>query len=167
MKKAILFLFAALALSCSDGDLEIEPIDFSDVALQVCGTPDTSTRLLFKRNGVEALILNLQAGLLRNEVSTDTLESTLPGQSQLIYRIFSEEVTDSYFCDAVPPVTPTVREEITAASGTVLIFTTRNASDTTLFEHQIRLDGVTFVNEAGERFTDLTVTNFGTLQTSD
>jgi len=159
-------LFASI-LACSDGELQIESIDFDDVALQVCGTPTTNTELLFKLNESEALILDLQSGLLRNEVTGDTLESTIPSQSKLIYRIFSGDVKTSYFCDAIPPVVPTVVEEIPSEAGTVLIYTSQNPSDTTKFEHQIWFDNVSFVNSAGERLTNLTVDEFGTLTTSD
>ena len=153
--------------ACSDGELQIENIDFDDVALQVCGTPTTDTQLLFKLKESEALILELQSGLLRNEVTGDTLESPIPSQSKLIYRIFSEDVKDSYFCDAVPPVAPKVVEEVPSEAGTVLIYTSQNPSDTTKFEHQIWFENVTFVNAAGERLTKLTVDQFGTLTTSD
>ena len=171
-------LFASMA-ACSDGELQIENIDFDDVALKVCGTPTTDTQLLFKwmtqkadeeRDKLkesEALILDLQSGLLRNEVTGDTLESPIPSQSQLIYRIFTEDVKDSYFCDAVPPVVPKVVEEIPSEAGTVLIYTSQNPSDTTKFEHQIWFENVSFVNAAGERLTKLTVDQFGTLTTSD
>lgn len=159
-------LFASMA-ACSDGELQIENIDFDDVALKVCGTPTTDTQLLFKLKESEALILDLQSGLLRNEVTGDTLESPIPSQSELIYRIFTEDVKDSYFCDAVPPVVPKVVEEIPSEAGTVLIYTSQNPSDTTKFEHQIWFENVSFVNAAGERLTKLTVDQFGTLTTSD
>jgi hypothetical protein len=167
VKKVLLFLIFISVTACSDGELQIESIDFDDVALDFCGTPTTDTELLFKRKDAEALVLDLQPGLLRNEVSGDTLESSLPGQSQLIYRIFSEDVTEAYFCDAIPPVVPTVREDIPAAAGSVFIYTSQNPSDSTRFEHRIWFRNVSFVNEAGERLTNLTVDEFGTLQTSD
>ena len=154
-------------VSCSDGELQIETIDFDDVALDFCGTPTTETELLFKLQESEALILNLQSGLLQNEVSGDTLESPIPAQSQLIYRILSEDVDDSYFCDAIPPVVPSVVEEIPAETGTVFVLTLQNPNDTTQFNHQIWFKDVSFVNQAGERLTNLTVDEFGTLQTSN
>ena len=154
-------------VSCSDGELQIETIDFDDEALDFCGTATTQTELLFKLKASEALILDLQSGLLQNEVTGDTLESPIPAQSQLVYRILSEDVSDSYFCDAIPPVVPSVVEEIPAESGTVYVFTSQNPNDTTQFEHRIWFKDVSFVNEAGERLTNLTVDEFGTLQTSN
>jgi len=167
VKNLLLFLICISVASCSDGELQIETIDFDDVALDFCGTPTTDTQLLFKLKDSETLILDLQSGLLRNEVSGDTLESPIPAQSKLIYRILSEDVDDSYFCDAIPPVVPSVVEEIPAEQGTVFVFTSQNANDTTLFEHRIWFRDVTFVNAAGERLTNLTIDEFGTLQTSD
>lgn len=153
--------------SCSDGELQIETIDFDDVALDFCGTATTDTELLFKLKDSEALILDLQSGLLQNEVSGDTLESPIPAQSQLVYRILSEDVNDAYFCDAIPPVVPSVVEEIPAETGTVYIFTSQDPNDSTRFEHRIWFKDVSFVNQAGERLTNLTVDEFGTLQTSN
>jgi hypothetical protein len=167
VKKFLLFLALISMAACSDGELQIETIDFDDVALDFCGTATTDTELLFKLKDSETLILDLQSGLLQNEVSGDTLESPIPAQSQLVYRILSEEVNDAYFCDAIPPVVPSVVEEIPAEAGTVYVFTTQDPNDSTLFEHRIWFKDVSFVNEAGERLTNLTVDEFGTLQTSN
>jgi hypothetical protein len=166
-KKLLLLLLPAVWFSCSDGDLQIGVIDFDQETMQFCGSADTSTELLFKISENEALILDLQSGLLENEASTDTLLSSIPGQSQLIYRTFSEEVNKAYFCDPFPPATPVVSEEIQAGAGNVRIFTSRNETDTTLYQHNIRLEGISFVNDAGERITNLSVDNFGTLETSN
>ena len=166
-KKLAFLLLPMLGLACSDGDLQIEVIDFDQQTMQFCGTADTSTELLFKISENEALILDLQSGLLENEASGDTIFSGIPAQSQLIYRTFSDDVDKAYFCDPFPPATPVVSEEILAGAGNVRIFTSRNEADTTLYEHNIRLEGISFVNEAGERITNLSVDNFGTLQTSN
>ncbi len=151
---------------CSDGDLQIETIDFDDIAIQTCETTvTTGTSIFFKISEDESLILDLQAGLLNNQETQDTLVSTIPGQSSLLYRIFSATVSKNYFCDAIPTVEPTVIEEIEAVSGEVLVSTIRNAADTTLFEHNIRLRDVTLVNAQGERITDTSINEFGTVTT--
>ena len=167
VKKGLIFLLVTGLLACSDGELQIEIIDFDEETLEFCGSADTSTELLFKISESEVLILNLQSGLLKNEVSTDTIISSIPGDSQLIYRALNGEASKSYFCDDIPPITPTVIEEISAGAGNVRIFTTQSANDTTSYEHNIRLAGISFVNEAGERITNLAVDDFGTLVTSD
>lgn len=160
-------LLLLMALSaCSTGDLQIETIDFDSASVQFCGTATTSTQLLFKLNSQEALILELQSGLLQNEASDGALESSIPGQSQLTYRIFDGNVSTGYFCDAIPPAQPSVLEDVLAEAGTVLVTTVQDAQDTTRFTHTIDLSGVTFVNEKGERLTNLAVEAFGSITTT-
>ena len=164
MKKVALIFVLTVWWGCSDGDLEIETIDFDSVSIEQCGTVTTDTRIFFKRNGSEALILNLQNGLLSNEASTEVIESSIPGQSSLTYRIFSDNVNSGYFCDAFPPATPIVVEEIEAEDGQVLITTVE--IDSVTFEHTIQLQGISLVNDQGERITDLTISDFGSITTT-
>ncbi|MGB5404729.1 hypothetical protein [Robiginitalea sp.] len=167
MRKGIFILLFLGLMGCSDGELQIETIDFDEVDLNFCGTATTQTELFFKLNEFDALILNLDNGLIRNEASTDTLRSAIPGGSQVRYRLFDATVSSAYFCDAVPPITPGVVEEIPGQAGEVLIFTRRNETDTTQFEHVIRLKNVSFVNEAGERLTNISVDDFGSFVTTE
>jgi hypothetical protein len=164
MKKVCFLLIGLSVLSCSDGDLQIEAIDFDDTNAQNCGTLSTSTQLLFKINGDETLILQLDDNLLRNEVSTEEITSSIPGNSQLIYRLFSDNVTSNYFCDDIPPSTPTVLEEIEATDGNVLITTT--TTDSITFTHTIQLQGIIIANAAGESIIDLTTNEFDIIETS-
>jgi hypothetical protein len=166
MKKYISILLLASFSACSDGDLQIETIDFSESAVQYCGSSvSTGTTIFFKINADEALILKLQNGLLKNTPSGGTISSALPGQSQITYRIFSDAVTKGYFCDAIPPSTPVVEEEITAQAGEVLLTTIQSTADTTVYEHTIELSGISLVNEQGERITNLNINDFGTITT--
>src|SRR5690606_16876562 len=106
MYKLAVFSFLFLLISCDDEDLQIETIDFDNSALQYCGTATILTTVYFKINQDETLILNLQSGIIKNEVSDGVVVSSVPGQSQITYRIFSDNVTTNYFCDAIPPITP-------------------------------------------------------------
>lgn len=156
------------SIACSDGDLQIETIDFNSVTAESCDSPvTTATTLLFKINDEETLILELQTGVLNNGLvgETVTTESTVPGQSSLSYRIFSDGITSSYFCDAIPPATPVVVQEIEAQDGMVIIETVANG-DNTSFVHTISLSGISFVNDAGERITNLAVDEFGEVTTA-
>lgn len=166
MRKSIFIIVCLGLVGCSDGELQIETIDFDEVALDFCGSATTQTELFFKLNEFDALILNLDNGLIRNEPSNDTIRSAIPGGSQVRYRLFDDAVNSSYFCDAVPPVTPGVVEEIPGEAGEVLIYTTQSETDTTEFEHVIRLKNVSFVNDAGERLTNISVDEFGSFVTS-
>ncbi|GMN09387.1 hypothetical protein MTsPCn9_01570 [Croceitalea sp. MTPC9] len=165
MKRNIFLIFSIVFLACSDGDLQIETLDFDSVNVQNCGTLNSSTEIFFKINGDEALILDLPSGDLNNGNSvtdTTTTESTIPSQSQLTYRIFSDNVSSSYFCDDIPPSTPTVIEEIDAQEGLVIIKSIAN-SDSTAINHIIELSGITLINSNGERITDLSINEFGEL----
>mgnify|MGYP003646667764 CR=1 FL=1 len=167
MKKYLLIGCSILFFGCKDGDLQIETVDFDSIeTVQSCNTISASTEnVLFKINGDEALILTLPSGLLKNEASTTSIESAVPGNSQISYRIFSETVTSAYFCDSPPPLTPTVLEEIEATGGSIIITTTASEDNVT-FSHLVQLSGVTFLNENGSRITDLQINEFGTVTTS-
>jgi hypothetical protein len=167
--KRVFLLFGFLVLNaCSDGDLEIDVIDFDSTALQFCETQTTvNSTVFFKINDDEALILELQSGVLQNQASTDTIRSTIPSQSNLIYRFFDDGVSKNYFCDDIPPATPSVVEEILAEAGEVLITTIRSATDTTLYEHTLKLSGITLVNGKGERITNTQIEDFGIITTRE
>lgn len=168
--KKITSLFAIIFFaSCSDGDLEIEVIDFDDITVETCEIPTENTQIFFKRNDTEALVLTLQSGVLSNGIVGDTAvvatTSTIPGQSQLVYRIFNDAVTTNYFCDDIPPIAPIVIEEVEAEDGTVIV-ETKSTADSTAFEHTIKLMDVTLINSKGERITDLTINEFGEITTN-
>lgn len=166
MVRTILSLLILLLYSCNDGDLQIETIDFDSESIQLCEpTPDITSTIFFKINSKNALILDLQSGILKNEDSGGEIISPVPGSSQIIYRTFSDDVSKSYFCDAIPPPSPTVLEEISAQGGSVFITTVQSQADTTLYEHTIEFSGVSLINSNGERITDLSINNFGTITT--
>ncbi|HMB63094.1 MAG TPA: hypothetical protein VKN36_08480 [Eudoraea sp.] len=168
MKIWIYLLLPCLFISCNDGDLQIETIDFDTAGIQYCETtPTTNSSIFFKLNTNEALILELQNGILKNEASGGQITSTVPGQSKIAYRTFSANVSKNYFCDDIPPTTPTVIEEIEAEGGEVFITTVQSEADTTMYEHTIEFSGISLVNAKGERITDLTINNFGTITTSE
>ncbi|TDT44634.1 hypothetical protein CLV90_1709 [Maribacter spongiicola] len=166
MKKYLLIGCSILFFGCNDGDLQIETVDFDSIEIvQSCDTVSATTEnVVFKINGDEALILTIASGLLKNEVTASSLESAVPGSSQISYRIFSETVTSAYFCDSPPPLTPTVLEEIEAEGGNIIVTTT--TEDSVTFTHTIQLSGITFLNENGSRITDLQVNEFGTVTTT-
>ena len=159
-------LLLILFVCCNDGDLQIQTIDFNSATINFCeSSTDINSTFFFKLNPSEALILNLQSGILMNAPSSGTISSLVPSQSEVIYRTFSGDVTKNYFCDQIPPVDPIVLEEIMGEGGEVLVTTVQSANDTTLYEHTIELSGITFVNSQGERVTNLNIDEFGTITT--
>ena len=165
MNRGYILAFALLFWSCGDSAIDIETIEFDDIAIEQCGTASISTDFFFKRNGTEALILVLPDGFLQNEVTENQQSRTISNQAQLIFRIFDESVPSSYFCADLPPANPNVIEEINATEGTVILNTTQ--IDELTYEHTLQLQGVTFINEKGERLTDLTLNDFGTFRTTN
>ncbi|MFT6369774.1 MAG: hypothetical protein ACJAWH_000854 [Maribacter sp.] len=166
MKKNIGLILLLLCISCDDGDLQIETVDFDSIE-----TPDSCTavsaatsNLLFKINKDEALILELPSGLLKNEASSAVITSGISSTTKLTYRIFTDDISTNYFCDELPPTSPTVSEEIIAEAGAILVTTT--AVDSETFQHEIELSGISFIREDGSRITDLQISDFGTVTTT-
>ncbi|WP_339706355.1 hypothetical protein [uncultured Kriegella sp.] len=168
MARFVFFSFLVLLTSCNDGDLQIETLDFDSITtIGTCETVDVSTaNVLFKINDDEALILELPADFLTNEVVTEEKVSlvTSSGPSQIIYRIFSSTVTSDYFCDDIPLTEPTVIEEIVAEQGEVLVTTT--TTDETTYVHTLKLSNVSFVTGNNTRITDLSINSFGSVSTT-
>ncbi|MDC6407013.1 MULTISPECIES: hypothetical protein [Maribacter] len=165
MKKYVVLALFALFLSCDDGDLEIETLDFDSItSVQSCGGVSvTSANVLFKINGDEALILELPNGAIKNEATMEDITVNITESGSVTYRIFSGTVSSNYFCDDVPPVEPVVTKEIIAQDG--VVFITTAPVDSVTFEHNIRLSGISLVTEDESRITDLRINDFGTVTT--
>lgn len=166
MKKYLAIVLCLIVLSCDDGDLEIETLDFDSItSVQNCGGVSVSvSNVLFKINGDEALILELPNGAIKNEVTTEDIIVNVTEAGSVIYRIFSGTVSSSYFCDEVPPIEPVVTQEVAAEDGIIYITTT--TEDSVTFVHTIRLSGISLVTENGSRITDLRINEFGSVTTS-
>lgn len=107
MKKIFCCSFFTLLLACDDGDLQIETLDFDSATIQVCDNNPVEaneTNLLFKLNDTEALILELPATALKNEVSVEQIDLSVSatGPTKITYRTFSDQVAKTYFCSEVP-----------------------------------------------------------------
>lgn len=169
MQKFLVITILVISLACDDGDLQIETLDFDSASIEVCDDNPVEanmTNVLFKLNNTEALILELPATSILNEISTDSLETAVSasGPAKITYRTFSDNVSKNYFCSEIPLTEPTVVEEIVAEGGTVFI-TTTISSDSTNYEHTISLGGVTLVTADNNQITDLSINNFGTVTT--
>jgi len=167
MKKFLFYGFLMLFISCDDGDLQIETLDFDSVTIQNCDaiTVDIAN-VLFKLNATEALILELPAGSIKNEVSEGVQEYSVAssGPTKVSYRTFSDTVSNNYFCSNIPLTTPDVVEEIIAQGGSLFITTVLNADGVT-YEHTIELSSISLVTSNDTRITDLSINNFGTVTT--
>ena len=153
----------SLFFSCSDGDITIQSISFNEIGIESC-TQSTATTLLFKINDTESLALQLPEGLLRNSVSEQTLQSSIPNQTTLNYRIFSEGISASYYCSVLPEIGANVIKDAHATAVTVFINTSLS-EDGNSFKHEIQLSGVSFIDQDGKRITDVNLNDFGVFTT--
>jgi len=168
MNKYLFFGFIFLFYACDDGELQIETLDFDAATIQNCEVIEAgSANVLFKLNTTEALILELSAAVLKNEISDGPVAHlvTASGATKVTYRTFSDNISNSYFCSDVPLTSPTVVEEIIAEAGSVFITTTAKA-DSLTYEHEIQLSGISLITSKDTRITDLSINNFGTVITS-
>ncbi len=172
MKKVAIIFTLLIGWGCSDGDLQIENIDFDGGTVDFCPLlfeqEDTERVLFFKIIEDESLILDLQSGLIENETAAETITSNLESQSVLTYRLFSENVSNSYFCSDIPPLTPGVLQETTASAGTVNLVTSVDTvtNTTKTYRHDINITDLTLTNESNERITDEPGLDFGTYTTT-
>lgn len=167
MKTFLYLSLLLLFLACDDGDLQIETIDFDNATIQNCNPVDVATlNVLFKLNTTEALIVEVPAVAINNEVSEETSHSvSATGSAKVTYRTFSDNVSNDYFCSEIPLTEPTVSDEIIAESGELLVTTILN-DDGITYEHKIELSKISFVTSKNQRITNLTIDNFGTVTTT-
>lgn len=171
MKKTLFLGFLLLLCACDDGDLQIERVDFEAVNVLSCGSLDepTETTFFFKIDQDEALLLNMASGLLKNQTSTlGTLTSSIPTPSNLIYRLFSDNVSQAYFCDAIPALEPTVVKENTATAGNIAVDTRVGSAtkDIKSYIHTISITGLSLTNDQGESLTDSSTFEYGDFTTT-
>lgn len=134
-KTFYLLLIICFLTSCDDGDLIVTDFNFENRNLQWCG--DTENQVLFNINNDqvhEALAFRFKLNtptpkFFANEPGRTVIPLT--AENQVIYRVFDGEVKADYFCNAIPPVSPSVTEEFRSTSGGEVIINTTlvNASD--------------------------------------
>lgn len=121
MKKLILFFVFFTFISCNDGDLDISSFEFED-EVSICGTTQYTLYRLSTDEQREALIVTLTDQQIRkDEDLVIPVSVTENGNFTVTYRLFEEQVTDNYFCAAVPPVEPTVLKDWRGVSGTIVV----------------------------------------------
>lgn len=131
MKKIIFLLFvSSLFIACNDGDIIVTSFDFDDSDLENCGEIGDYVFFKINNDAQESLSLKLNA---TDSIfwKNDTFSYTLDGTTKFVnYRKYDADVTSSYFCNSVPPVTPLVTIEYLGTAGTASIITTVTRDDT-------------------------------------
>jgi hypothetical protein len=167
MKKLIVaFILILSTISCDDGELIIENFNFGSAVPVTCNAGQTGF-FVYKTNGKEVIILKIDENKFLNPtVATQTIE--ISGSTEVIYRIYSDNISSSFLCTSPPPTSPTVVEEWKAISGTITILsnatgtedTASNATRISGFNHEINIKNLNFKKPDGSEqlFTSF---NFG------
>lgn len=157
MKKIIVLLVSAFIFnSCDDGNIRLDTFNFDPAtAISSCSS---NNGLFFKVKNNEALILKTPITTFSNTVTASNSPRTIVinSNNQVIYRSFSSQVGSSYFCETLPPATPTVLDEwnasngIAGTSGLIEVTTTQIINPTTNavtgYNHYVVFKNITFSN---------------------
>lgn len=128
--------------------------DFVTATTQKC----ISNTLIFKYNGTKVLLLDVDPNLFANAITptgsprTAIINSTT---NKIIYREYSGNLSNAFFCSAITPSTPTLSTEWIAEDGDLNIkgiikVDTEATATPNLFKHTIKLFKVNFKNGVQE-----------------
>ncbi len=121
MKKVLLFVVLLLTFSCNDGDLDISSFEFEE-EVNICGTKNYTLYRLSTNEQREAFIVTLTDQQIRKDENIVTPVSvSVNGDYTVTYRLFDDQLTDDYFCAAVPPVEPVVTKDWRGVSGRIFV----------------------------------------------
>ena len=166
MKKLLVLAASVFLLqACDDGDITLESFNFDTVDVQECTTND----LVFKINGEELLLLNIPASSFANVETPDGSPRTISvsASNQIIYRIYSGNVTSTNICATIPPASPVVEQEWNATGGTIEIITDAlydtDGITVTGYTHNIKFVNVNFSGPSNSfSFTEYLFGNYET-----
>lgn len=151
MKRFLGILICIIAsVSCDDGNLVVETIDFANIPTSSC--PDNN--LLFKLKEGESLILNIpEESFTENPTDADTpIKLNVDSNNQVVYNFYTGKVSEANICDLVPPATPGIKNQWKASSGVIQITTTTikklndadNSTRITGYNNNIVFKNITF-----------------------
>ena len=166
MKKILVLVASVFMLqACDDGDITLESFNFNPENVDNC----PNNNLVFNINRNDLLLLNIPASSFPTEETPDGSPAiiTIDSDDQIIYRIYSGDVTATSICDLIPPASPIVNQEWNATGGTIEIVTDKlfaaDGVTQTGFTHNIRFVNVNF-SGASNSFS-FTAYNFGNHET--
>ncbi|MFD1294282.1 hypothetical protein ACFQ5N_10580 [Lutibacter holmesii] len=151
MKKLLTLFIAFTIVSCNDGDFSVPDFDFED---EVYGCWDNNIVYVTNSSGTEAMVITLIDDELGTEVGTATYD--VSSTREVVYRIFNDGIDGNYFCQAIPPTTPTVTTELIAESGTISITTSEvydedDDTELTGYSYLITFSHLLFYEDDGDR----------------
>ncbi len=163
-----LIFFSVLIISCSEGDIIENDIDFT-AQLDHCSNPEENTFVFYKIDTAinQALSLSFTSPTFQlNTVPEDfTITITLNETTNILtYRQFDSAINgEAYYCVSVPPGDITVTQELVSTNGNAVIsYNEISKTDTTitytrtitLNETTLNGDGISIRQELLELGTD-------------
>ena len=141
MKRILCILTLLLIITaCDDGNLTVDAIDFSDVAVQKC----SEKNVYYKVKNAEMLFIEIPpATFIEDQTLTDTIEVPINSTNKVTYRKYDGNVSSSNICPTVPDAIPNLKEEWHATSGIIQITSTAIKSTNTT-ENSTRITGYTY-----------------------
>lgn len=130
MKKLLSLLFvSSLFLACNDGDIIVTSFDFTDSDLENCG--EIGNYVFFKINSDAQESISLKLNTTDSLFwKTQTNTYSLDGTANFVnYRKYDGDLTSSYFCTSIPPISPLVTIEYLGTAGTAYVITTVTRDD--------------------------------------
>lgn len=116
-----MFFILLVTFSCNDGDLDVSSFEFED-EVNICGTTEYTLYRLSTGEQREALFVTLtDLQIRKDEDLVIPVSVTETGAYTVTYRLFNDQVSDDYFCAAVPPVEPEVTKDWRGVSGTIVV----------------------------------------------
>lgn len=114
-------MFIMFGLSCNDGNIDISSFEFED-EVTICGSETYTLYRLSTDGQREALIVTLtDIQIRKDEDIVLPVPVTIDGQYTVTYRLFDDQLSDDYFCAAVPPVEPNVLKDWRGVAGTIFV----------------------------------------------
>jgi hypothetical protein len=112
-----------------------------------------TNNLVFRVNGSEALILNVDKSVLFANTPQDPPAydiATNPAITSILFNKYTGSASTTLLCSTTPPITPTVQTQWQALAGALKVTTISSGG---VFRHRISLIGAIFQNSIGENFT--------------
>lgn len=134
---SLLFFITA----CDDGNLTVDVIDFSEVAVQKCSDKD----VIYKVKDAEMIFIEIPASTFINDatVEGEPIEIVINSTNKVTYRKYDGTVSSANICPTIPDATPNLKEQWNASSGIIQITSTAIKS-TNSTDNSTRITGYTY-----------------------
>ncbi|MDT8415868.1 MAG: hypothetical protein RQ735_10900 [Flavobacteriaceae bacterium] len=151
LKKFVFILpIVCFFIACDDGDVSVSSLNIDPSTAFTCDVQNPFPLYNIDQN--EVLILNLNNSLFAPQVTGDVPRTATLNNGQVIYRFFTDNVNQGFFCSVIPPLDPKPVEEFLSTGGIAEISTRLNTNelgDTISFTHDVVLLNLSL--EQGDR----------------